>query len=65
MVVSPSPAVASSGCPPTVKELRHRAEWPLVILGLVLTAVVAALAIAMLANGDTPDEWAMGSCWDS
>ncbi|MCK7637332.1 hypothetical protein [Corynebacterium pygosceleis] len=48
-----------------MKELRHRAEWPLVILGLVLTAVVAALAIAMLANGDTPDEWAMGSCWDS
>ena len=60
MVAPASPTVSLSGLSPTVKELRHRAEWPLVILGLILTVVVVGIAIAMLANGDTPDEWAMG-----
>ncbi|MCK7642543.1 M48 family metallopeptidase [Corynebacterium sp. P6145] len=45
---------------PTVRELRHRAEWPLVILGLVLTAIVAVATIAVLLSGYTPTKWAMG-----
>ncbi|MCX7541796.1 M48 family metallopeptidase [Corynebacterium sp. P5848] len=45
---------------PTLRELRHRREWPLVILGLVLTAIVATAAIGLLISGYSLNDWATG-----
>lgn len=53
------------GPPPTVAQLRHRAEIPMLVLGVVLTVVVAALALAVLGAGFDCVRGRRGCSWDS
>lgn len=57
MTASQSPApVRPYG--PTVSQLRHRAEMPMLVLGIVLTGIVALAALALLLSGIPVDSWA-------
>lgn len=44
---------------PPVKKLRHRAEMPMIWLGLVLTFTVLLGVILVVLDGDTPAEWTL------
>ncbi|MDP8184799.1 M48 family metallopeptidase [Phocoenobacter skyensis] len=45
---------------PTVKQFRHKAEMPLLILGYVLTALVTVGCLIVIANGGELKDWSTG-----
>ncbi|MCM1013659.1 M48 family metallopeptidase [Brevibacterium sp. XM4083] len=45
---------------PSVSQLRHRAEMPMLVLGIVLTVIVSLGALTYLLLGLSLDEWALG-----
>jgi Zn-dependent protease with chaperone function len=53
MTTTTQPTVAQ----PTVKQLRHRAEIPMLALGIVLTLAVGASVIALMGSGIDTEPW--------
>lgn len=57
-LTDPSTALRPTG--PTVSELRHRAEMPMLVVGIELTAIVVTGALVFILVGLPLDEWAFG-----